>query len=415
MAKKSSTEMGKKNIKKAAVRVRELPSDISNTIPHTLNKPLYCVVIDEEILKTPSGNIIFCENERAMRELSAEIDYSDVLDTENFSLYNLLCTQFDFYEKDRSQFSIDVFREMLWNDSVLRPCAGPEGAAQFKYLKTVFDFLSEYNLKYANLPQIPFDCAEEFLGGYINGYDEFEKILTFVTSFTQKLNPQQLTVFVTTTCMFSSPILGLMLAVKKINAHEFAVIYLTMHEINSKIWGDISRKEEQRLLKARTLEADIMIRYLNHFSPNQKEKVMRPLNVFLCHSSEDKPSVRNLYDRLDKEVWIDPWLDERKILPGQDWDIEIKKAVRTADIVIVCLSNVSVSKEGYVQKEIKHSLDIADEKPEGTIFIIPLKLESCDVPHRLSAWQWVNYSEGEAYNLLLQSLKTRAQALGIDL
>jgi len=52
----------------------------------------------------------------------------------------------------------------------------------------------------------------------------------------------------------------------------------------------------------------------------------RKLRVFLCHSSQDKPIVRELYQRLLSESWIDRWLDEEKLLPGQDWDMEIEKA-----------------------------------------------------------------------------------------
>ena len=43
----------------------------------------------------------------------------------------------------------------------------------------------------------------------------------------------------------------------------------------------------------------------------------RKLRVFLCHSSQDKPIVRELYQRLNAEGWIDPWLDEEKLLPGR--------------------------------------------------------------------------------------------------
>ena len=38
----------------------------------------------------------------------------------------------------------------------------------------------------------------------------------------------------------------------------------------------------------------------------------RKLRVFLCHSSNDKPAVRELYQRLKAEGWIDPWLDVKK-------------------------------------------------------------------------------------------------------
>jgi len=137
----------------------------------------------------------------------------------------------------------------------------------------------------------------------------------------------------------------------------------------------------------------------------------RELRVFLCHSSQDKPVVRELYQRLNAEGWIDPWLDEEKLLPGQDWDIEIEKAVEAADAVLVFLTNNSVTKEGYVQRELKYALDIALEKPEGTIFVIPIRLEPCDLPRRLHSWQYVDYfpvdSRQHAYARLLQSLNLR--------
>ena len=92
---------------------------------------------------------------------------------------------------------------------------------------------------------------------------------------------------------------------------------------------------------------------------------------------------------------IRPWLDEEELLPGQDWHEEIPAAVRACDVVIICLSQRSVSKEGYLQREIRDALFVAEEKPEGTIFIIPVKLEEVEVPRRLSQWQWANlFQEG---------------------
>lgn len=136
----------------------------------------------------------------------------------------------------------------------------------------------------------------------------------------------------------------------------------------------------------------------------------QPLRAFLCHSSGDKPVVRDLYRKLKADAVI-PWLDEENILPGQDWDQEINKAVRNSHVVIVCLSSSSVSKEGYVQREIKVVLAVADEKPEGTIFLVPLKLEECEVPEKLRRYQWAKLFEERGYEKLLQALRARASQL----
>lgn len=120
-----------------------------------------------------------------------------------------------------------------------------------------------------------------------------------------------------------------------------------------------------------------------------------------------------LFNLLKAEAWIDPWLDEERILGGQNWEFEIRKAVRNTDLVIVCLSERSVTKEGYVQKELRLALDIAEEKPEGTIFLIPLKLERCSTPERLGHWQWINFASRDGYERLLDSLRARAFSIGI--
>jgi DNA polymerase sigma len=54
-------------------------------------------------------------------------------------------------------------------------------------------------------------------------------------------------------------------------------------------------------------------------------------------------------------------------VPGEDWELMIRGAVRASDVVLVCLSRASVTICGFVQKEIKLALDVANEQPEGTV------------------------------------------------
>jgi uncharacterized protein (TIGR00288 family) len=133
--------------------------------------------------------------------------------------------------------------------------------------------------------------------------------------------------------------------------------------------------------------------------------------IFLCHSSADKPAVRSLYRRLRVDGFA-PWLDEEDLLPGQDWEHEISAAVRSSGAVVVCLSCGSVTKEGFVQKEIKYALDVAAEKPEGTIFVIPWRLEECVVPARMRQWQWVDGFAEAGYDRLVAALRLRRQTMG---
>lgn len=132
------------------------------------------------------------------------------------------------------------------------------------------------------------------------------------------------------------------------------------------------------------------------------------VRVFLCHSSADKDIVRQLYCRL-KGDGCSPWLDEEDLIAGQDWEYEIKRAVRGSHVVIACLSQGSVTKSGFVQKEIRYALSVADEQPEGTIYIIPLRLEPCAVPDTLKKWHWIDYFQEGGHAKLLRAMREAAR------
>jgi tetratricopeptide (TPR) repeat protein len=136
----------------------------------------------------------------------------------------------------------------------------------------------------------------------------------------------------------------------------------------------------------------------------------RSLAVFLCHAHSDKKAVHDLYLRLTQDG-IDAWLDKEKLLPGQDWEYEIRKAVQTADVVVVCLSK-KFNKAGFRQKEVRLALETALEKPAGEIFIIPARLEECDTLESLRHLQWVDLFEEGGYEKLKRSLNLRAEQVG---
>ena len=141
---------------------------------------------------------------------------------------------------------------------------------------------------------------------------------------------------------------------------------------------------------------------------NERQRKVLPgqLQIFLCHSSKDKPKIRLMYQQLINDGFR-PWLDEKDLLPGQDWNLEIVNALRSSDVVILFLSNESVSKTGYLQKELKTAIDIAQERPQGSIFLIPAKLEECDVPYGISNLHYVNLFAPDGYENLLRSLRAR--------
>jgi hypothetical protein len=65
------------------------------------------------------------------------------------------------------------------------------------------------------------------------------------------------------------------------------------------------------------------------------------------------------------------------------------------------LSANSLTKAGYIHKEIQFALQEADKKPEARIYLIPARLEECDVLDALKKWQWVDLFEEGGYTKLL--------------
>ena len=131
----------------------------------------------------------------------------------------------------------------------------------------------------------------------------------------------------------------------------------------------------------------------------------KKLLVFISHASEDNAAAKRLTKRL-KDDGFDPWLDLERLLPGQDWNLEIEKAMRESGAILLCFSKESVSKESYIQKEYKRAMRIQEEKPEGTIFVIPVRLDECELPFYLRDIQRVDYPED--YDRLVAALNLRA-------
>jgi hypothetical protein len=137
------------------------------------------------------------------------------------------------------------------------------------------------------------------------------------------------------------------------------------------------------------------------------------LVVFLCHCSEDKMAVRDI-DRVLKSDGFQPWLDEDDIFPARVWDKEIKQGLQSSHAVIVCLSKTFARKEGYVQKELRYAIDLAREKPDGAVFLIPVRLEDCEILPSLAELQCIDWYKPDGHEKLLRALRERAKEVGIE-
>jgi hypothetical protein len=135
-----------------------------------------------------------------------------------------------------------------------------------------------------------------------------------------------------------------------------------------------------------------------------------PLKIFISYATEDRERILKLYESLEKDGFH-PWMDVKELLAGQNWDLEINKAIKTSDVIMLCLTNVSVAKRGYIRREINKAIDLAQQQLDDDIFVIPARLDECTVPESLSKWQYVDLFMENGYQGLLKSLNLRADQL----
>lgn len=139
---------------------------------------------------------------------------------------------------------------------------------------------------------------------------------------------------------------------------------------------------------------DVEIDGLGTFRPDRErgfrfEEQPRP-KLFIAYVTEDAAAAGKLYDHL-QAAGFSPWLDTRKLLPGQNWPRAIERAIESADFFIACLSTHSVQKRGGFQAEIRYALDCARRIPLDEIFLVPLRLDVCRVPRALEReWQYID-------------------------
>jgi hypothetical protein len=270
------------NLRNADIYVTQLPDKLFPEEFLLNNNPLYCISVNNEFLRTPSGTVIFHEDERAMNELAAELEFTDKLDANKISLYSILSTQIEF-EREWI-FSKENVIPLIVEDAFFYPCAGPEVIDQLKYLGIVSDYLTDQDPKirypysfqtFDNGTCQSCDGCEKFISDencpkkQLFDDENFQRVTDVFVKKLGTLNKQQRTVFVNVVSVYHSATLGLMLADQKMTPQEFSIAYLMANNINSKVWSGEkgARSEEIAFLEAVKKDADCLLRYLNQFSP----------------------------------------------------------------------------------------------------------------------------------------------------
>jgi hypothetical protein len=119
--------------------------------------------------------------------------------------------------------------------------------------------------------------------------------------------------------------------------------------------------------------------------------------IFFSYAHEDIVMAKKLYNDI-KPYGPDIWFDIESLLPGQDWEVEIEKAIENSNYFIALLSSNSVDKVGVVQSELKKALEKLDKYPEGKIYLLPIRINECNPSYRrIKKIHWINLFPDSQY------------------
>ncbi|MBC7928273.1 MAG: toll/interleukin-1 receptor domain-containing protein [Bryobacteraceae bacterium] len=105
--------------------------------------------------------------------------------------------------------------------------------------------------------------------------------------------------------------------------------------------------------------------------------------VFIAYVDEEFDSALHLYNRFRQEG-LDPWINKRKLMPGQDWVRCVDHAISVTDIFLPCYSRRAAQKRGQFQREVRFAMEGASQMPFDDVFIMPVRLDDCVLPIRIT-------------------------------
>jgi hypothetical protein len=129
-----------------------------------------------------------------------------------------------------------------------------------------------------------------------------------------------------------------------------------------------------------------------------------PLRVLISYARPDSASAQEAYSRLS-DAGLDPWLDSVDIPAGSEWAPYIERAIRESSVVLVLLSRNSVTRDGFLQKEIHLALERWKETAPGQIYLVPARLDDCPKHERLAHLHWIDLFSDAGWARLIAQLQ----------
>ena len=132
-------------------------------------------------------------------------------------------------------------------------------------------------------------------------------------------------------------------------------------------------------------------------------------NIFFCYAKEDRRRVKRVYNNF-VSAGYNVWMDVCSLPPGAIWEDFIPEAIKSSRIFMFFVTKNSCDKIGYLRTELNEARKKQIQYTEGDIFIVPVKLEKCDIPRELRRFQAVDYFKKQGKSMMWTVLRDKAIA-----
>ncbi|RXZ51814.1 toll/interleukin-1 receptor domain-containing protein [Agromyces binzhouensis] len=104
-------------------------------------------------------------------------------------------------------------------------------------------------------------------------------------------------------------------------------------------------------------------------------------HVFISYITEDSEQIDELQDALEAAEFI-VWRDKDKLWPGDDWQTEIRNAIRSGSFVfLACFSsNLAKREKSYQFEELTLAAEEYRQRPPGAAWLMTARLDECEIP-----------------------------------
>jgi formylglycine-generating enzyme required for sulfatase activity len=127
--------------------------------------------------------------------------------------------------------------------------------------------------------------------------------------------------------------------------------------------------------------------------------------IYCSHSMDDRKQVDDLYRRLVDENFA-PWIDRYEISSALEWEDKALTALRKSEFFLCLISQTTTRRSsGFYRQELRTALDLCAGARRNDRFLIPVRLEECELPAEIADRQAINLYESDGFDRLLEALR----------